>query len=159
MCPFPLNHAHHHTPLRHPPLPVYRQMAGRAGRAGLDTEGEAIMVCKHPEAGKVRELLCGSMPPTHSHLVGPALVQRWEAGGVGATEAEALLNAGEAKGLTQAVLSAVACGLLRSSAQLDKFAGSTLLVSLVRGVHLPFCVSSSQGIGSLFSFLCYVLPA
>ena len=30
----------------------YRQMAGRAGRAGIDTQGEAILLANNKELGK-----------------------------------------------------------------------------------------------------------
>ncbi|XP_059677103.1 DNA polymerase theta [Gavia stellata] len=48
---------------------TYKQMAGRAGRKGVDTEGESILVCKPPERSKGTALLQGSLKPVCSCLL------------------------------------------------------------------------------------------
>ncbi|KAF4020798.1 hypothetical protein G4228_012644 [Cervus hanglu yarkandensis] len=47
---------------------TYKQMAGRAGRKGVDTVGESILVCKNSEKSKGIALLQGSLKPVRSCL-------------------------------------------------------------------------------------------
>ncbi|XP_029000696.1 DNA polymerase theta [Betta splendens] len=48
---------------------TYKQMAGRAGRKGVDTKGECVLVCKEVERQKGISLLTGSLRPISSCLV------------------------------------------------------------------------------------------
>ncbi|MBN3292061.1 DPOLQ polymerase, partial [Polypterus senegalus] len=48
---------------------TYKQMAGRAGRKGVDTMGESLLVCKSSEKSKGVSLLQGSLNPVHSCLI------------------------------------------------------------------------------------------
>ncbi|XP_058151735.1 DNA polymerase theta [Dasypus novemcinctus] len=47
---------------------TYKQMVGRAGRKGVDTVGESILVCKNSEKSKGVALLQGSLKPVCSCL-------------------------------------------------------------------------------------------
>ncbi|XP_037859312.2 DNA polymerase theta isoform X7 [Chlorocebus sabaeus] len=47
---------------------TYKQMAGRAGRKGVDTVGESILICKNSEKSKGIALLQGSLKPVRSCL-------------------------------------------------------------------------------------------
>ncbi|XP_054985461.1 DNA polymerase theta [Sorex araneus] len=46
----------------------YKQMVGRAGRKGVDTVGESILVCKNSEKSKGIALVQGSLKPVRSCL-------------------------------------------------------------------------------------------
>ncbi|KGL85254.1 DNA polymerase theta, partial [Tinamus guttatus] len=65
---------------------TYKQMAGRAGRKGVDTVGESILVCKPSERSKGTALLQGSLKPVCSCLL------RREGEGVAASMKRAILE-------------------------------------------------------------------
>ncbi|XP_067353215.1 DNA polymerase theta isoform X2 [Channa argus] len=48
---------------------TYKQMAGRAGRKGIDTTGESLLVCKETERQKGISLIMGNLQPIRSCLV------------------------------------------------------------------------------------------
>ncbi|GAB6025098.1 hypothetical protein CHUAL_010530 [Chamberlinius hualienensis] len=50
---------------------TYRQMIGRAGRTGLDTEGESILICKENERNKADILTNSNLPAVTSCLARP----------------------------------------------------------------------------------------
>ncbi|KAL8575274.1 hypothetical protein ACOMHN_001819 [Nucella lapillus] len=47
---------------------AYKQMAGRAGRKGVDTQGECVLVCKEGEKRMAQGLLRSDLPPVTSCL-------------------------------------------------------------------------------------------
>ncbi|BFZ09845.1 hypothetical protein BsWGS_12884 [Bradybaena similaris] len=47
---------------------TYKQMVGRAGRKGIDTEGESILICKPVEKNVGKKLMESSLPPVKSCL-------------------------------------------------------------------------------------------
>lgn len=61
------------TPMFHGKLVdalVYKQMAGRAGRKGVDALGESILICKPSERRKGSSLLNSRLKAVESCLLG-----------------------------------------------------------------------------------------
>uniref|UniRef100_A0A8D8T3V8 DNA polymerase theta n=2 Tax=Cacopsylla melanoneura TaxID=428564 RepID=A0A8D8T3V8_9HEMI len=53
---------------RHLDILTYKQMVGRAGRMGRDTEGESYLLCDRGEETMARALVQGKIPPVQSCL-------------------------------------------------------------------------------------------
>ena len=94
----------------------YRQMVGRAGRAGKGLTGESYLFAAPNEFNNALGLIHSPIPPIHSCLDPGMAVGR----GGGDTEQEAL-------GLRRAIMDALDMGLASSLAELQRFVGCTFL--------------------------------
>ncbi|XP_040891156.1 DNA polymerase theta [Toxotes jaculatrix] len=94
---------------------TYKQMAGRAGRKGVDTTGESVLVCKETERQKGISLLTGALQPISSCLV------RREGEGVTTSMLRAILEiiVGGVASTPQDVSSYASCSLLAASMKCD----------------------------------------
>ncbi|KAM4788533.1 DNA polymerase theta [Cyanocitta cristata] len=92
---------------------TYKQMAGRAGRKGVDTEGESILVCKPSERSKGAALLQGSLKPVCSCLL------RREGEGV-------------ASSMKRAILEIIVGGVANTPEDVQTYASCTLLASSLK---------------------------
>uniref|UniRef100_A0A3B4VKB9 DNA polymerase theta n=1 Tax=Seriola dumerili TaxID=41447 RepID=A0A3B4VKB9_SERDU len=94
---------------------TYKQMAGRAGRKGVDTTGESVLVCKEAERQKGISLLNGALQPINSCLV------RREGEGVTTSMLRAILEiiVGGVASTPQDVRLYASCSLLAASMKCD----------------------------------------
>ncbi|KAF5748241.1 DNA polymerase theta-like isoform X1 [Tripterygium wilfordii] len=83
----------------------YRQMAGRAGRTGIDTKGESVLICKSEEIKRIMGLLNESCPPLSSCL------------------------SEDKNGMTHAILEVVAGGIVQTAHDIHRYVRCTLLNS------------------------------
>ncbi|CAK9312933.1 unnamed protein product [Citrullus colocynthis] len=83
----------------------YRQMAGRAGRTGIDTKGESVLICRPEEIKRINELLNESCPPLQSCL------------------------SEDKNGMTHAILEVVAGGIVQTATDIHRYVRCTLLNS------------------------------
>ncbi|KAH9571445.1 hypothetical protein CY35_02G094300 [Sphagnum magellanicum] len=81
----------------------YQQMAGRAGRAGIDTKGESILICKSEEAKRMEGIMKSACQPLQSCL------------------------ADDKNGMMRALLEVVAGGVVQSAADVQRYVRCTLL--------------------------------
>lgn len=86
----------------------YRQMIGRAGRKGVDTEGESILLCRDNERQRVEQLVTSDLQPVASCLIQ----------GNGETLCSSMKRA-----ILEVIVSGVAC----TPDQVEKYASCTLL--------------------------------
>ncbi|XP_018551255.1 LOW QUALITY PROTEIN: DNA polymerase theta [Lates calcarifer] len=94
---------------------TYKQMAGRAGRKGVDTTGESVLVCKEAERQKGISLIKGALQPISSCLV------RREGEGVTTSMLRAILEiiVGGVASTPQDVSLYASCSLLAASMKCD----------------------------------------
>ncbi|XP_041019360.1 helicase and polymerase-containing protein TEBICHI isoform X2 [Juglans microcarpa x Juglans regia] len=83
----------------------YKQMAGRAGRTGMDAQGESVLICKPEEIKRIMGLLNETCPPLHSCL------------------------SEDVNGMTHAILEVVAGGIVQTANDIHRYVRCTLLNS------------------------------
>nr|XP_043612753.1 helicase and polymerase-containing protein TEBICHI [Erigeron canadensis] len=83
----------------------YRQMSGRAGRTGIDTKGESVLICKPEEVKRIVSLIGDCCPPLHSCL------------------------SEDKNGMTHAILEVVAGGIVQTANDIHRYVRCTLLNS------------------------------
>ncbi|XP_030507404.2 helicase and polymerase-containing protein TEBICHI [Cannabis sativa] len=83
----------------------YKQMSGRAGRTGIDTKGESVLICKPEEIKRISGLLNESCPPLHSCL------------------------SEDMNGMIHAILEVVAGGIVQTAKDIHRYVRCTLLNS------------------------------
>ncbi|XP_060619374.2 DNA polymerase theta [Anolis sagrei] len=95
---------------------TYKQMAGRAGRKGVDTIGESILVCKSSEKSKGVTLLQGQLKPVHSCLV--------------SQEGEGITSS-----MVRAILEIIVSGVADSPEDIQHYASCTLLGASLKNMQ------------------------
>ncbi|RZC75410.1 hypothetical protein C5167_050892 [Papaver somniferum] len=83
----------------------YKQMSGRAGRTGIDTKGESVLICKSEEIKRITAILNDSCPPLQSCL------------------------SDDKNGMTHAILEVVAGGIVQTANDIHRYVRCTLLNS------------------------------
>eukprot|EP00004_Rigifila_ramosa_P011186 TRINITY_DN2368_c0_g1_i14.p1 TRINITY_DN2368_c0_g1~~TRINITY_DN2368_c0_g1_i14.p1 ORF type:complete len:792 (+),score=170.84 TRINITY_DN2368_c0_g1_i14:2006-4381(+) len=94
----------------------YHQMVGRAGRAGLDTKGESFLVYRPADQSPVLRLVSDPLPPMISAL-------------------------GNGRGLSRALLEAIAAKLISNTADIDRFVAETLYFQQETREKLSECIT------------------
>uniref|UniRef100_A0ACD5XMT5 Uncharacterized protein n=1 Tax=Avena sativa TaxID=4498 RepID=A0ACD5XMT5_AVESA len=83
----------------------YRQMAGRAGRTGIDTKGESILVCRPEEVKRITGIVKSDCPALQSCL------------------------SEDKNGMTHAIMEVVAGGIVQTASDIHRYVRCTLLNS------------------------------
>ncbi|XP_015756078.1 PREDICTED: DNA polymerase theta-like [Acropora digitifera] len=99
------------TPIFHGKLVdalVYKQMAGRAGRKGVDALGESVLICKPAERQKVTSLLNSQLKAVKSCLLGKE----------------------DNGGIKRALLEVISSGVVTRPLDVERYAGCTFFASV-----------------------------
>eukprot|EP00794_Sanderia_malayensis_P007880 gene7880-8731_t len=87
---------------------VYKQMCGRAGRKGVDTKGESILICKANEKAKGSSLLRSNLKPVYSCLLDAK-------------------GEDDIPGMKRALLEIIAAGVASTAEHIERYATCTFL--------------------------------
>ena len=98
----------------------YRQMCGRAGRAGIDTRGESFIICEQKDSDKINALLVEQMRELKSCLKEAPSPER---GGAPPTANDD----GRGVGLERAVLEVISAGAVSTGDEVELWLKCTLL--------------------------------
>ncbi|XP_009293682.1 DNA polymerase theta [Danio rerio] len=111
---------------------TYKQMVGRAGRKGVDTIGESVLVCKEAERAKGMSLIQGSLKPISSCLV--------KREGEGVTTS-----------MLRAILEIIVGGVASSPQDVRMYAACTLLAASIAAeeVHQDGSESEARNKGAI----------
>lgn len=101
---------------------VYKQMVGRAGRKGVDEEGESILICKPTERSKVVSLLKSAPKPVQS-----CLGQRQNGG-----KGEKPKQSNNFSAMKRALLEVVVSRTATTTHEIETYASCTLLFAELR---------------------------
>ena len=101
---------------------TYRQMIGRAGRQGVDTMGESILMCTESNRNKGEELLKAGLYPVTSCLMGSESFESQSGGGSPS-------NSNSFGGIRRAVLEIIANGVATNYEDVSDYISKTFLAS------------------------------
>ena len=101
---------------------TYRQMIGRAGRQGVDTMGESILMCTENNKSKAEELLTARLSPVNSCLLGDSS-ESYSSG------THTINSSHSFGGIKRAVLEIIANGTAVCYDDVSEYLSNTLLVT------------------------------
>ncbi|XP_054156321.1 DNA polymerase theta-like [Oppia nitens] len=97
---------------------TYRQMIGRAGRQGVDTMGESILMCSDSNRQKAEELLRNGLTPINSCLLNTDI-----------TDSQSNVSDYSFSGLRRAILEIIANGTAVTYEDISEYISKTFLAS------------------------------
>jgi DNA polymerase theta len=100
---------------------TYKQMIGRAGRQGIDTMGESILICPEKDQSKAHELLKSNLKPIASCLV------KTLSSGQSSSSTNSNISL---TGLKRAILEIIANGTANSYEDVAQYIACTFLASM-----------------------------
>nr|XP_053647287.1 DNA polymerase theta-like [Cherax quadricarinatus] len=111
---------------------TYKQMIGRAGRKGVDTEGESILICREGERSKAQVLMSSTLPPITSCL-----------------QHDASLTSS----MKRAILEVIVSGVATTPDEVDSYCSCTLLAASLRAGDEDSKPNSQNSVVSCIAFL------